>query len=102
MSLSRDLNHSVQSQPIPYVVIDSGITICLLSSIPVNQFKQTIGLVFLFISAQALAHGDPDATLFVAPYGVDVSSGVETVPGHKDSERIRQFISAVRAAEKNL
>lgn len=33
------------------------------------------------------------------PFGVDVSSGVETAPGVKDSEMIRAFISSVRAAE---
>lgn len=32
----------------------------------------------------------------VRPYGVDVSSGVETAPGLKSSERLRQFVSAVR------
>ena len=43
-----------------------------------------------------------EAVATVKPFGVDVSSAVETAPGQKDTGLIREFISAAKAAGKNL
>lgn len=41
------------------------------------------------------------ALQIVQPYGVDVSSGVESQPGVKDAQRILSFIQAVRQVERD-
>jgi phosphoribosylanthranilate isomerase len=43
-----------------------------------------------------------EAISTVRPYGVDVSSAVESKPGVKDAQKIAEFVQAVRAAEKSL
>jgi phosphoribosylanthranilate isomerase len=40
-----------------------------------------------------------DAVVQVHPYAVDVSGGVESAPGKKDTEKMARFIEAVRSQE---
>ena len=39
-----------------------------------------------------------EAVAAVRPFGVDVTTGVEAVPGRKDYDRLRAFVSAARSA----
>lgn len=43
-----------------------------------------------------------EAITTVRPFGVDVSSAVESAPGQKDTRMITDFVNAAKAAEKNL
>lgn len=43
-----------------------------------------------------------DAVQQVWPFGVDVSSGVETAPGRKDTRLVQQFVEIVRMTEREL
>lgn len=40
-----------------------------------------------------------DAILATLPWGVDVSSGIESAPGIKDGDRMRRFVEQVRRAD---
>jgi phosphoribosylanthranilate isomerase len=54
------------------------------------------------ILAGGLDAGNVEAALSrVRPFGVDVSSGVESERGRKDPARIREFVARVRAWEKD-
>ncbi|PZO07143.1 MAG: phosphoribosylanthranilate isomerase [Lysobacteraceae bacterium] len=52
--------------------------------------------------AGGLAPGNVGQAIRAAnPYAVDVSSGIESVPGTKDGEKMQQFVDEVRRADRN-
>jgi phosphoribosylanthranilate isomerase len=57
---------------------------------------------FLILSGGLNAQNVGRAIAAVSPHAVDVCSSVETTPGVKDHRAIKDFVAAVRAAERSL
>ena len=53
----------------------------------------------LIVSGGLTPENVGEAIRTLRPYAVDVSSGVEQKPGHKDAEKMKAFVQAVRDAD---
>ncbi|MBI3456158.1 MAG: phosphoribosylanthranilate isomerase [Candidatus Rokubacteria bacterium] len=56
----------------------------------------------IILSAGLTPETVAEAVRVARPFGVDVTSGVESVPGRKDPEKVRRFVGAARAAAAEL
>jgi len=43
-----------------------------------------------------------DAIATLHPWGVDVVSGVEAAPGHKDKAKVREFVARARSVDREM
>ncbi|MFI5339976.1 MAG: phosphoribosylanthranilate isomerase [Candidatus Methylomirabilales bacterium] len=63
--------------------------------------RQAVGKAPIILSGGLKSETVTQAVRTVRPYGVDVSSGVERSPGRKDHKKVREFIAAVREADRS-
>jgi phosphoribosylanthranilate isomerase len=83
----------------PEKVGGTGRTFDWQAAVPVAEVIQQAG--FSLVVAGGLTPTNvAEAIRVLTPWGVDVSSGVESKPGKKDPEKVRAFVSAVRQAER--
>ncbi|MGA1236459.1 MAG: phosphoribosylanthranilate isomerase [Limisphaerales bacterium] len=89
----------------------SGVEAWLLDSYVAGEMGGTGAMFNWDLAVEAKRLGKPillagglnpenaaEAVRRVAPFALDVSSGVESAPGRKDSAKVRAFIEAVRSA----
>lgn len=105
------IQNAASLQPLPDYAVDAW----LLDSYVPGQRGGTGEKFNWELAAQAKELGRPvilagglspeniaDAVQQVWPFGVDVSSGVESAPGQKDAGLVRRFVEIVREMEQEL
>lgn len=71
------------------------------SAVPMTDLMGRTGL--RLIVAGGLTPGSVGGAMkALAPWGVDVASGVESKPGKKDPEKVRAFVRAVREIDRKV
>ncbi|MBW2588646.1 MAG: phosphoribosylanthranilate isomerase [Deltaproteobacteria bacterium] len=89
------------SSPLPQIYVYEGANSGMGETVDWSRAAEVATNGQMILAGGLAVSNVATAIRIVRPYGVDVSSAVESAPGHKEDELIRQFIGAVRAAENN-
>jgi len=94
-------NHPAIDQSLPDTFLYEGSNSGLGQTVDWERAAVIAGRGNMILAGGLSAENVAEAIRAVHPRGVDVSSAVESAPGQKDPDLIRNFISAARAAENN-
>ena len=89
------------SNPLPQIYIYEGVSSGVGEAVDWSRAAQVAANGRMILAGGLAVDNVATAIRTVRPFGVDVSSAVESAPGQKDNGLIRQFIGAVRAAENS-
>jgi phosphoribosylanthranilate isomerase len=92
--------HSNLPQPLPARLLLEGLRSGVGDKADWQQAELLARRTQLVLAGGLDVSNVADAVRVVRPFGVDVSSGVESARGVKDLDRIRDFIGAARAADR--
>ncbi|ACF45852.1 N-(5'-phosphoribosyl)anthranilate isomerase [Prosthecochloris sp. ZM] len=67
----------------------------------IRIFKETASIGSAILAGGLKPENVGRAIRLVSPYAVDTASGVESVPGRKDHDKIRAFVRAVQEADND-
>lgn len=90
----------IPAQDLPYVFVYEGTSSGVGETVDWKKAAALSNQGRMILAGGLRAENIAQAIRKARPWGVDVSSGVESQPGQKDVNKIREFIGAVRAAEK--
>jgi len=98
---SHQVKDLLKDSSIDRVVLDSkksGKTGGTGLSLPLTDLKRELELELreLVIAGGLNPHNLESTLTTLNPFGVDVSSGIESIPGRKDHDKLRQFINTYK------
>lgn len=88
--------------PMPFRIVFEGLNSGVGELADWSQAAELARQTEVILAGGLSVHNVAEAIAVVRPFGIDVSSGVESTAGIKDPQKIHDFVQAARAAAQRL